>query len=64
MKTNTVFRRKWSQLHKNDAILHVTISFFLKQGQTRASTGLIWTQTQRLKGNNLLLGASHKKEPF
>ena len=43
--------QKWKQLHfleenylnytKKDTILHVTIIFFLKQGQTRASSGPI-----------------------
>ena len=43
--------QKWKQLHfsdenyliytKKDTILHVTITFFLKQGQTRTSSGPI-----------------------
>ena len=40
-KTNTFFRRKLSKLHKKDTILHVTITFSLKQGQTRTSSELI-----------------------
>ena len=29
-----IFQRKLSKLHKKDTILHVIITFFLKQGQT------------------------------
>ena len=35
------FRRKVSKQHKKDTILNVTITFSLKQGQTRTSTGPI-----------------------
>ena len=41
MKTITFLRRKLSKLHKKGTILDVTIEFFLKQSQTRASIGLI-----------------------
>ena len=41
VKTITFFRRKLSKLHEKDTILHVTSTFFLKQGQTRASSGPI-----------------------
>ena len=34
-KTTTFFRSKLSKLHKKDKILHVTITFSLKQGETR-----------------------------
>ena len=33
--------KKLTKLHKKDTTLHVTITIFLKQGQTRASSGLI-----------------------
>ena len=36
--TITFYRRKLSKLHEKDTILHVTITLFLKQGQTRASS--------------------------
>ena len=41
-KTITFFRRKLSKLHKKDTILHVTITFSLKQGQTGTRSGPIW----------------------
>ena len=34
IKLITFFRRKLSKLHKKDTIQHMTITFFLKQGQT------------------------------
>ena len=34
----TFFRRKLSKVHKKDTILHVTITFSLKQGQARTSS--------------------------
>ena len=34
-------RRKLSKLHKKDTILHVTITFSLKQGESRTSNGPI-----------------------
>ena len=37
----TFFGRKLSKLHKKETILHVTISFFLKQRETRTSSGPI-----------------------
>ena len=37
----TFFGRKISKLHKKETILHVTISFFLKQRETRTSSGPI-----------------------
>ena len=40
-KIITFFRRKLSQLHKKDTILHVTITIFLKQGKTRMGSGPI-----------------------
>ena len=40
-KTITYFGRKLSKLHKRQTILHVTITFSLKQGETRASSGPI-----------------------
>ena len=41
-KIITFFRRKLSKLHITDIILNVTITFFLKQGQTRTISGPIW----------------------
>ena len=41
MKTITFFRRKLSKLGKKDIILHLPITFSLKQGQTRACSGHI-----------------------
>ena len=41
MKTITFLRRKLSKLHQKDTILDLTITFCLKQGQARASSGLI-----------------------
>ena len=42
-KTITFFRRKLSKLHHKDTILHVTITFSLKEGQTRSSSSWpIW----------------------
>ena len=38
-KLITFFKRKLSKLHKKDQILHVKITFSLKQGQTRTSSG-------------------------
>ena len=40
-ENNYIFRRKLSQLYEKDKILHVTITVFLKQRQTRASSGPI-----------------------
>ena len=41
MKIITFLRRTLSKLHKKDTILDVMFTFFLKQGQTRASCGPI-----------------------
>ena len=41
MRTIAYLRTKSSNLHEKDTILHVTITFFLKQGQTVASSGPI-----------------------
>ena len=41
MKTITNFRWKLSKLYEKDTILQVTITFFLKQRQTRVSSGPI-----------------------
>ena len=41
MKTITFFIRKLCKQHKKETILDVTITFFLKQVQTRASSGPI-----------------------
>ena len=41
-KTITFFRRKLSNLHKINTLLYVTITFSLKQGQTRTNSGSIW----------------------
>ena len=41
MKTITFLKQKLSKLHKKVTILDVTITFFLKQCQTRASSGPI-----------------------
>ena len=41
-KMITFLRRQLSKLHDKDTILHVTITFSLKQGQTRTSSGSIW----------------------
>ena len=49
----TFFGRKLSKLHKKETILHVTISFFLKQRETRTSSGPI---THPLKLKLLLMG--------
>ena len=38
----TFFRRKLSKLHQKDTILHVTVTFFQKERQTRSSSGTIW----------------------
>ena len=38
-KTITFFRKKLSEQHKKDTILHVTNTFSPKQGQTRTSSG-------------------------
>ena len=35
MKNNYIFRRKLSKLHKKDTILHVAITFSLKQRQSK-----------------------------
>ena len=40
-KTITFFWSKLSELHKKDQILHVTTKFYLKQGETRTSSGPI-----------------------
>ena len=40
-KTITFFRRKLSKLDKKETILNVSITFSLKQGETRASSGPI-----------------------
>ena len=40
-KTITFFWSKLSKLHKNDPILHATTTFFLKQEETRTSSGPI-----------------------
>ena len=47
MKTIEFFRRKLSKIHKKDTILHVTITFSLKQQQTRASSGPITLPIRR-----------------
>ena len=40
-KTITFFCSKLSKLHKNGPSLHATTAFFLKQGETRTSSGPI-----------------------
>ena len=40
-KTITFFRRMLSKLHKEDTLLYVTVTFSLKQGETRTSSGPI-----------------------
>ena len=41
MKRITVLKKKVFKLHTKHTILDVTITFFLRQGQTRASSGPI-----------------------
>ena len=57
-KTITFFGRTLSKLHTKERILHITITFSLKQGQTRASSGPI---TQPLKtSHDGLANTNHK----
>ena len=48
-KTITFLRRKLSKLDKKDTILHAKNIFFLKQEQTRTSSGPNWVPLNREK---------------
>ena len=49
-KTITFFRRKLSNFHRKDTILHVKMTFSLKQGESRTGIGpLLCPQMKRGK---------------
>ena len=48
-ENNYIFQKKIFKLHKQDTILHVTVTFSLKQGQRRSSSGPIWVPLSHSK---------------